>query len=90
MCVSVSQLRCQLELPEEERPAGFTSVLTEKDQRGSFMGFQQGTVLPFPSRALRVSVTLPSSVTCLSVRFDKGVKALFSVKKISCFLEKVG
>jgi len=42
LCVLVSQLRCQLELPEEESTAWFTSVTRKNiDQRGSFMGFQQ-------------------------------------------------
>ena len=59
VCVPVSQLRCQLELPGEGRPA---SVIRKNiDQRGSFRGFQQSTILPFLSRALWVIDKLDKS-----------------------------
>lgn len=75
VCVPVSQLRCQLELPEEGRSAWFTSIIRKNiDQRGSLRGVQQSTILPFLSRALWVSLTLPLSVICHHMYFGKGRK----------------
>lgn len=42
----------------------------------------------FPSRTLRVTITLPLTVTYLIVGFEKGVKTLFSVQKQGVFLGK--
>lgn len=77
VCIPVSQLRCQLELLGEGRPAWKNT-----DQSSNFRVFQQSAILLFLGRALWIIITLPLSVICLHMYFGKRQKTFFSLKKI--------
>lgn len=89
MCISVSQLRYQLELPEEEKTCRVHFCSYKERPKSQFHGVS-GEHCPtlFPSRTLRVTITLPLTVTYLIVGFEKGVKTLLSVQKKRGFFGK--